>query len=146
MGMKVCLDTNIFIAVKNKEPNFEFSEKIMDAIEDKQVEGVISTIVLAEVLVGFYQNDEKKEANRFLSSALLNYEIVPLNISNAQNAAKIRAKDKIKLPDAIINATVLETKSNFLISNDISLIKKSKIKILTPQQFYEEYLEENQDM
>ena len=36
--MKVCLDTNVFIAIKNKEEDFGFCTKILDAIEEKHIE------------------------------------------------------------------------------------------------------------
>ena len=139
--MKVCLDTNVFIAVKNKEENFEYSEKIIDSVEVKQIEGSVSTIVLAEVLVGFFQNNEKKEASRFLSSAVLNYDIVPVNIDISQKAAQIRAQFGIKLPDAILSASTILSNSDFLITYNKTLLKKLELQILTPSQFVEKYLE-----
>ena len=90
-GMKVNLDTNVFIAIKNKEPDYEYCETIIDSVEDNQIEGVMSIIVLAEVLVGFYQNAENEEADRFSSSAILKYDLIPVNHDLAQKAAQIRA-------------------------------------------------------
>ena len=113
--MKISLDTNIFLAVKNKEPEYEYCEKIINSIEDKQIDGVMSTIVLAEVLVGFYQNAENEEANRFSSKALLNYDLVPVNQDIAQEAAQLRAQYNIKLPDAIISASTIISGSDFFI-------------------------------
>ena len=139
--MKICLDTNVFITVKNKERDSEFCEKILDSIENKQIEGSVSTIVLAEVLVGFYLNNEKKEADRFLSSAILNYDVIPVNINITQKAAQIRARHGIKLPDAIITASTILSNSKYFITYNKTLIKKLEIQILTPKQFVEEYLE-----
>ena len=139
--MKISLDTNVFLAVKNKEPEFEYSKKIIDSIETKQFEGVMSTIVLAEVLVGFYQCKETDKANRFCSKALLNYDLPDMNLEIAQEAAKIRAEHNIKLPDAIIAASTIAAESDYFISQNKSLLKRLNIQTITPREFVEEYLE-----
>jgi len=139
--MKACLDTNVFISVKNQEPDAFSCERILDAIDDNNIQGVISTIVLTEVLVGFYQNNEIQEADRFLNHAILNYEIIPPNVEISKNAAIIRGTMQIKLPDALISATATFAKADFLITNDIPLTKKIKYQILTPQQFMQTYLQ-----
>ena len=126
-GMKVNLDTNVFIAVKNKEPDYEYCETIIDSVEDNQIEGVMSIIVLAEVLVGFYQNAENEEADRFSSSAILKYDLIPVNHDLAQKAAQMRAQYNIKLPDAIISASTLISGSDFFITNDKTLQKNLEI-------------------
>ncbi|MBY8986606.1 MAG: PIN domain-containing protein, partial [Candidatus Lokiarchaeota archaeon] len=114
--MKVCLDTNVFITIKNKEEDFESCIKILNAIEEKRIEGSVSTIVLAEVLVGFYIKNEKNEANRFLSSAILNFDVVPVNLDITQMAAQIRVQYGIKLPDAIITASSINSNSDYFIT------------------------------
>ena len=143
--MKVSLDTNVFIAVKNKEPGYEYCEKIIDSIEENQIDGVMSTIALAEVLVGFYQNAEKEEADRFAGSALLNYDLIPVNHDVANKSAQIRAQYNIKLPDAIITVSTIFSGSDFLITNDKTLHKKLKIQKITPREFVEKYLQEEQE-
>lgn len=141
MGLKVSIDTNVFIAVKNKEPEFEFCQRILDEIELKKVEGIISTIVLAEVLAGFFQNDEKIEAERFSNKALLNFDLISVNQDIAFEAASIRGNYNIKLPDAIIYATTIMSKADFLITNDKRLLKKIKLEQSTPKEFVEQYLD-----
>jgi predicted nucleic acid-binding protein len=140
MGMKVNLDTNIFIAVKNKESNFEYSKQILDRIEDKTLNAVISTVVFMEVLVGFYQNNEKDEANSFSNKILLNYDLITVDPEIAIEAAKIRAKFGIKLPDAIIAASTLLSECDYFITNDKPLLEKLDIKKITPKKFVEKFL------
>ncbi|MEM2086994.1 MAG: hypothetical protein QXF06_06260 [Archaeoglobaceae archaeon] len=36
--LRVCLDTNVFIAVKNREEGYEYCERILDAIDDGLIE------------------------------------------------------------------------------------------------------------
>jgi len=143
--MRVCLDTNVFLSVKNKEDGYEYCEKIINFIEDRQIDGVLSTIVLIEILVGFYQNSENSEADRFSSSAMLNYDIIPVNLDIAQKAAQIRAQHNIKLPDAIISASAINSKSEFFITYDKTLLKKLIIKKITPKDFVKNYLEGDKD-
>ena len=139
--MKVSLDTNVFISVKNKEDDHEYCEKIINSIEDKHFDGVLSTIVLIEVLVGFYQNSENNEADRFSSSAVLNFDVIPVNLEIAQKSAQLRAQHKIRLPDAIISASTIVSKAEFFITNDKSLLKKLDLKKITPKDFVINYLE-----
>ncbi len=141
MGLKVNLDTNVFLAVKNKEPEFEFSKKIIDSIEDNKIEGIMSAIVLAEVLIGFYQNNENEKADKFASKVLLNYNFISVNHEISQKASQIRAKYNIKLPDAIIIASTIISKADFLITHDKPLLKKLKIQNITPKEFVENYLD-----
>jgi len=143
--MKVSLDTNVFLSVKNKEDNHDYCEKIINSIEDKLIDGFLSTIVIIEVLVGFYQNSENAEADRFSSSAVLNFGVIPVNFEIAQKAAQLRAKHNIKLPDAIISASTIISKSEFFITNNKTLLKKLDLKKITPKDFVKKYLEVDGD-
>ena len=143
--MKVNLDTNVFVSVKNKDDEHEYCEKIINFIEDKHIDGVLSTIVLIEVLVGFYQNSENEEADRFSSSAVLNFDVIPVNFEIAQKAAQLRAQHNIRLPDAIISASTIISKAEFFITNDKSLLKKLDLKKITPKDFVKNYLEVDMD-
>lgn len=139
--MKVCLDTNVFISIKNKEEDFELCIKILDAIEEKQIEGSVSTIVLAEVLVGFYLKNEKIEANRFLASTILNFDVIPVKIDITQKAAQIRAQYGIKLPDAIITASTINSNSDYFITFNKTMLKKLEIKVLSPMEFVKNHMD-----
>ena len=139
--MKVSLYTNVFLSVKNKDVDHEYCEKIINSIEDKHIDGVLSTIVLIEVLVGFYQNSENNEADRFSSSALLNFDVIPVNLEIAQKSAQLRAQHNIRLPDAIISASTIVSKAEFFITNDKTLLKKLDLKKITPEDFVINYLE-----
>ena len=143
--MKVNLDTNVFLSIKNKEDDHEYCEKIINSIEDKLIDGVLSTIVIIEVLVGFYQNIENDEADSFSSSAVLNFGVIPVNFEIAQKAAQLRAQHNIKLPDAIISASTIISKSEFFITNDKTLLKKLDTKKITPKEFVKNYLESDKD-
>ncbi len=138
--MKVCIDSNIFIAIKNKEATAPACEKILDAIEDTKLQGIVSTIVLSEVEVGFYSNNEISDAQAFAAKLLQNYTLVPVNDDIAIEGARIRADTGMRLPDALISATARIAACDFLISSDIPVMEKSQFQVLDPETFAKMHL------
>ncbi|MCF2138547.1 MAG: PIN domain-containing protein [Candidatus Lokiarchaeota archaeon] len=140
MELKICIDSNVFISIHNQESNHTECEKIIDAIETNQHKGLVSVIVISELLVGYYQIGEMSELNLFLSKAKMLYELIPISLSIAQEAAELRALYQIKLPDAIILATAKLYNADYLISNDIKLIKRPYFPIITAEDFVLKFL------
>lgn len=142
--MKITIDTNIFINVKEEEdPFFEYSSKILDAIEQGQLKGVISIITILELCVGYYNINKLNEKDEFISKLYSqdNYAIIDLDRNLADQSAKIRSEINLKLPDCIIVATSLQEKAFFLISNDKKFDRaKNVIKVCSSEDFCEKYL------
>lgn len=139
--MKICLDSNVFIAIHNQEQNQLAAEKIIEAIERHQHEGIISMSVMTELMVGYYQIGEIQEMHTFLAKSKLLFNLVPVSLEISQEAAELRAFYSIKLPDALILATAKLLNADILISNDIEMKKKSYLKILTIEDFVKNYVE-----
>jgi predicted nucleic acid-binding protein len=140
MGLKVSVDTNLFIEVKNKEGPYEFSKSVLDMIDSGQLTCALSTVVVAEMCSGYHMTGELREKDEFLAhiAASQNYEIVELSIGLADDAARIRAATELKLPDAIIVASAMGGEVECLISNDSSLKKAEKfMRVLTAREFLE---------
>lgn len=141
--MNVIIDTNIFIEVKNKEPAYEFSKRVLDWIDEGRLKSVVSTVVIAEMCTGYHAAGELKEKDDFLTHLLTstNCEIVDVSAGVADEAGRIRAVTGLRLPDALILASGLKRRAECFITNDASLKKADKrIKVLTPKEFVE-YLE-----
>ena len=145
--MKITIDTNIFINVKEQEePFFKYSSKVLDAIEDGQLKGVISIITIAELCVGYYDINKPKEKDEYISKLYSqdNYIIVNLDRELADQSAKIRSETNLRLPDSIIVAASLNEKVSFLISNDGKFNRvKNLIKTCTSEEFCKNYLSSN---
>jgi predicted nucleic acid-binding protein len=127
-GIRISLDTNVILNVINKEELFfDSSRQLLDKISDGELEGVISTVVLSEFLTGFYMNNDIKSSKIFKESLIESrtFIIMPVDTQIADLAAKIRSKDKIKLPDAIILATAILSKSTYLVSSDADIIYRT---------------------
>jgi len=142
--MKITIDTNIFINVKEEEePYFDYSSRILDAVEDGQIKGVISIITITELCVGYYNINKPKEKDEYISNMYSqnNYIIVNLDRVLADQSAKIRSETNLRLPDSIIVATTLQEKAFFLISNDGKFDRaKDFIKVCTSEEFCKKYL------
>ncbi len=143
MGLNAIIDTNVFIEVKNKEPKYEFSKRILDWVDEGRLKSVVSTIVIAEMCAGYHEAGELEEKDDFLTHLLTstNFEVVDVSAGVADEAGRIRAVTGLRLPDAIILASGLKRGAECLVTNDASLKKADKlIKVLTPKEFVE-YLE-----
>ncbi|MFO8020587.1 MAG: PIN domain-containing protein [Promethearchaeia archaeon] len=119
--MKIGIDTNIFLNVKNKEkPFFKFSKKILDAIDQGKLDAVVSVVIIAELTVKYYQEGQIKEKEEFISTLYANshYEIINLDLSIADKTGKLRSRVNLKLPDCIIIASCLQNEASCLITND----------------------------
>jgi len=134
--LKIALDTNILIYfLEGTEPYASKVENLLNSFMKRENEGMISTINIAEVLIGFYiAVDEKKatKTKKLLKDLTLNgFEIVPVTFEIADLAASLRAKRGGKLPDALIIATAIDQAANFIYSQDEDLQRFNEdIKVL----------------
>jgi predicted nucleic acid-binding protein len=138
VGLKVSLDTNVFVGVVNKEPDSEQSKKILDEIDSGALDCVLSTVVVAEMCAGYYAEGQTREKDDFLAhvESSQHYEIVELTVGLADHAGRVRVETGLRLPDAIVVSSALKGAAELLISNDESLKKAEKlIKVLTAREF-----------
>ncbi len=127
--MHVCLDTNVFVSVMNREKGHEKCEHILDAIDDGRIDGSVSTIVVAEVLSGLYSNNDLAEADRFVNHVITHYRVCPVTMETASLSARIQSTG-LKLPDAIVVATAILENAT-LVTLDKAIVHK-KAKIVSP--------------
>ncbi|KCZ71916.1 putative nucleic acid-binding protein, contains PIN domain [Candidatus Methanoperedens nitroreducens] len=128
--MKIFLDTNIFLAILNEEENWELVEKLLLDVHNGKHTGYTSVICISEILSGFYAEDESEKGEMFLTDikAINNLTITDVDLIIAKDAARIRAKYKIKLPDAMIAASCIVHKCK-LITQDENLKKLKEIEV-----------------
>lgn len=132
MGMKVGLDTNIFLNVKNKEKAFyKYSKAILKAVEKGKITSIVSIITIAELSTGYHQEKEIKEKNEFFAGLYSNnhYNIVELDFNLADKSGELRSQINLKLPDCIIIASCMQEGATCLITNDGDFDGAEKLKI-----------------
>ncbi len=139
MAMKVVLDTNIFLNVLNREePFFRDSSSILDLVDDGRLFGVVSTISIAELSVGYYAAGDEAGFKRFLLHILSseNYRLVDVDSNVAELAGKIRVEVGLRLPDALIIASGLKVGANHVVTVDEEFKKAEKfLKSVSPSEF-----------
>lgn len=90
----------------------------------------VTTVSIAEVLVGPYANERDALAER-IEAALAQYRVVPLTISLAARAARLRARYRLRLPDAIQLASALEIGAWGLVTHDRDFRSVQDVRILS---------------
>lgn len=125
MGQKYLMDTNAVIDyLDNKLPNN--SANLIDKIDTQ-----ISVITRMELL-SWHKATSKQI--RILQEFISESNVIGLEENIILKTIELRKQYKIKLPDAIIAATVLTDKM-YLISHNVSdFIKIPKLKVIDPWQ------------
>ena len=119
----VVLDTAVLIYhLEDIQPFAELTEAVFGLIAEGKIEARLSTITAAEILVKpFSSGDVERVAlcERFLLT-LPHTEWVAPDYRIARETAQIRARHRIRTPDAILLATAAVAKAGVL-SNDRAL-------------------------
>ena len=104
--------------------------KIFDSIEMGRNTAVCSTLSLLEILP--YRQNNEELVNRFyaLLTTYPNLTWVGLSIEIADSGARLRAKYKLKTPDAILLATAIHSGATEFVGNDTQLKRVTEIDIL----------------
>ncbi len=129
--MKVFLDTNVFLTILNQEKNWQLVEKLLMDVNKGKYTGYTSVICISEILSGFYEKDESEKGDMFITDlkVINNFTITDVDIIIAKDAAKMRAKYKIKLPDAIIASSCRIYKCKLITQDeDFKKIKEIEVK------------------
>lgn len=133
--MRIFLDTNIFIAILNEELNWRRAKELLLNVHNGKHTGYTSVICISEILSGFYGADEDEKGEKFLLdiNAINNLNITDVDLAIAKEAAKIRAKYKIKLPDAMIASSCKINKCK-LITQDEHFKKLKEIEVISIEE------------
>ena len=125
----VALDTVVFSYHFHNHPDYApLTSVILGAIETGQVQGITTTITLAEVLVKPEQEGNAQAAADYEIHITLfpNLALLPVDVSLARLAAKLRARYGLKMPDAIQVAGAKLGEADALITNDREWKRKIK--------------------
>lgn len=124
------LDTNVFIYYLQAHPKFgPFAKKIFSELASNKVTAVTSILTLAEVLAFGGTKDEINKTQDYLFS-IPNLSFISVGVGIAQVAAGIRREFRFSLPDSIQLATVLDSKAQAFITNDMRLKRFKACQVL----------------
>ncbi len=130
----VFLDTSPFIYYIEEDTRYlSLVDTIFDKIAGGYLVGISSCITLLEVLVKPLEKDDSGMAEKYKNFLLHseNFNLFPLDEDIAEEAAHVKAKYKVKTPDAIQLATAHLKGAELFITNDKDLPRHiSEIEIL----------------
>jgi predicted nucleic acid-binding protein len=89
-------------------------------IEEPRHQAFTSTITMTESLVHGYREDDRQEIDSFygLLSIYPNLHWMAPDLETADEAARIRAKYKLRTPDALQAATAIRAQATVFVTND----------------------------
>ena len=118
---RIALDTSIFIY--QLEANVRYlalTNHIFSWLEQPGSSSITSTITMTEVLVQPYRAMDEQRVDEFfgLLSTYPNLDWIAPDLQIADRAAQIRARHRLKTPDALQAATAVHARVSGLITND----------------------------
>ena len=120
-GNRVLLDTVVLIYFLEHEGlHQQQAAQVLNQIEQGANKGVVSSLILTELLVPLYRAGDAAQARK-LANLLRNFhnlEMVSVNDNIAMEAARLRAVHGLRTPDAIHAATALVYEADGIVSND----------------------------
>ncbi len=105
---------------------------VLRSVDEGSLEGVSSTITLAEVLVHPLRTAHHELANRYETLLLhgRGLRLEPVTAAIARRAADLRARYDLRTPDALHMATAVETGCDAFLTNDRGIKRVNEIKVL----------------
>lgn len=118
---RIALDTSIFIYQLESNPRYVLlTDTIFQWLERPEHQAVTSTITMTELLVQPYRDRRELRVDEFyaLLTSYPNLKWVPPDLEVADIAARIRATCRLRTPDALEAATVVQAGVTGLVTND----------------------------
>ena len=128
----ICLDSTILIYhLEGVKPYNDLTRLLLNKIAGGYIFCNISALSVTELLTKLYRLKNFHQISIFeqFINSLPNSKICPVTYNIAKFAASLRADYNIKTPDSIHISTAYITKSDYFITNDISL-KRINLKSL----------------
>ena len=119
-GSRVYLDTApIIYSVEEHESYWPFLKPLWDSLKNGEIEVVTSELSVLETLVVPIRNENADLTAGYETLLTASYvELIPITIPILRTAAKLRAEQNLKTPDAIHAATASLSNCDHLVSND----------------------------
>jgi predicted nucleic acid-binding protein len=118
---RVLIDTSIWIYHFEQHPELGAAAgKIIESLEEGEFRGVASELTLLELTVRPLQLGRQDVADDYevLLDYFPNFELKPISGEILLEAAALRARQRLRTPDAIQIATGLRTGATLAVTND----------------------------
>ena len=137
-GSSLTLDTNALIYFVEEHDEFlAVIRPVFERVAAGQLQAHVSVVSFIEVLVGPTRDGQAALAERYrellLNTAGLHVADVTTEI--AERAAQLRARYRLRTPDAIIAATTFESGSTHLLTNDSDFRRVEGLRALVVSEY-----------
>lgn len=130
-GALLLLDSSPLIFLLEERTGFaERYQPLLDAQASGLVRFAVSAITVIDVLAGPLAKRQEALAARY-QRLMESWFVVPLDSHVAASAARIRATDGLKLPDAVQVASAVAAQAHALVTHDRDFSRVSAIRVLT---------------
>ena len=130
-GQLVVVDSAPLIYILEDHPAFAvLFTGLFEACEAGQLQIAISTITLAEVLVGPLRQGNEALAKRY-EVALGDFDVIPVSQAIAITGARLRARLGLRLPDALQAATALELGAAAFVTHDRDFSRLEGLRVIS---------------
>ena len=120
---RVLIDTSVWIYHIEQNPTLApAAGRVIESVQDGKVRGVASELTLLELTVGPLQVGRQDVADDYeiLLDYFPNFELQPITREVLLEAAGLRARHRLRTPDAIQVATGLRFGATLAVTNDES--------------------------
>jgi predicted nucleic acid-binding protein len=120
-GSRIALDTVSFIYFLERHPTYYRPAKdLFERIEKGKIEAVASTLVLTELLVPAFREEDSSSAHEVfrLLAHFPHLKLIEVTANIAFEASRLRAESSLRTPDALHLATALMQKVDWFVTND----------------------------
>ncbi len=125
-GPLVVIDSSVFVGAKNSDER-EHADcvRILELAHRRRIQGLVSTISVAEVCAGYYVEGDSDGREGFLDylRGSNRLSVVPVDLAIADVAASLRARTSLRLPDALIVASALVRRAECVVTHDREFAK-----------------------
>ncbi len=128
---RLFLDTAPIIYFVEKHPRyFPIARPIFERLDAGALVGVASPITLAECLIHPYRMGHNDAVEMFTTLLIRQMDFVPIEATIASQAAALRARYNLSLPDALQCAAALRAGCDAFLTNDIALKRVTELDVL----------------
>ncbi len=130
---RIAIDSNVLIYLLDGDPErAETAAALVDAVATAQVDGVLASVGLTETLVGPARANDGAAFERAAATIRdLGFRIMPLTADIAEEAAWVRGRTGLSLPDAIHVANAREAGATAFVTNDRGIKVSGGLEIVT---------------
>jgi predicted nucleic acid-binding protein len=129
---RIALDTSIFIYYLEANLSYvDMAGEVFAWLERSPNTAVTSSLTMTELLVQPYRAQNERLVNRYfgLLSLFPNLEWVPPDLTIADVAAQLRARYRLRTPDALQGATAICRSATAILTSDAGIARIPQVEV-----------------